>query len=65
MEKRTKDCQMVGMDEALVADWFVVTRECGGRNGETESNQARRAAGLGVAWQVIGKNGSHGVQLKE
>jgi len=56
---------MVGMDEALVADWFVVTRECGGRNGETESNQARRAAGLGVAWQVIGKNGSHGVQLKE
>lgn len=40
---------MVGMDEALVADWFVVN--IGGKNGEAESDRGlfRRTKGLGVA----------------
>lgn len=52
---------MVGMDEALVADWFVVSVV----EGMERPNRIRLEEQRVSAWQVIGKNGSHGVQLKE
>lgn len=53
---------MVGMDETLVADWFVVSVVV---EGMERPNQIRLEEQRDSAWQVIGKNGSHGVQLKE
>lgn len=53
---------MVGMDETFVADWFVVGVVV---EGMDRPNLIRLEERRDSAWQVKGKNGSHGVQLKE